>query len=59
VEAHDLGKTVVAEDVAGVREGLLSLLNTPNLRAAVCARSAQVARQFEWERVAQPIVEFC
>jgi GT2 family glycosyltransferase len=59
VEAHDLGKTVVAEDVAGVREGLLSLLNTPNLRAAVGARLAQVARQFEWERVAQPIVEFC
>ncbi len=59
VERNGLGKVVNAEDVDAVRDGLLALLNTPDLRAALREKFACVAAEFQWERVAQPIVEFC
>jgi GT2 family glycosyltransferase/glycosyltransferase involved in cell wall biosynthesis len=59
VEKSGLGKIVDAEDVDAVRNGLLALLDTPNLRESLRDRFARVAEEFQWERVAQPIVEFC
>jgi glycosyltransferase involved in cell wall biosynthesis len=59
VKAHNLGRVVEPGDVDGVAEAILSLLDTPNLRAAYRLRFEQVAATYCWDAVVRPLVEFC
>ena len=57
--AHNLAHLVAPRDVEGVAQTILSLLDKPNLRAEYAARAQQVAPQYRWSAVAQPLVDFC
>ncbi|MBN1872988.1 MAG: glycosyltransferase [Anaerolineae bacterium] len=50
---------VAPGDVEGVAALLLKLLDASNLRAIHAERFVQVAADYHWERVAQPLVDFC
>ena len=59
VEQYDLGKVVDYEDVEQVTETLLELLDTPDLREAYRPNFEKVRDQFTWERVVDPLTNFC
>jgi len=54
-----LAKVVEPEDVGGVTEAILTLLDEPGLRERLEPDFDRVARQFHWEVVAEPIIRFC
>jgi GT2 family glycosyltransferase/glycosyltransferase involved in cell wall biosynthesis len=59
IEAAGAGITVPAEDVDALEEALYVLL-TDDARREACSRaSAGLAEEFRWNRVLQPLVEFC
>lgn len=43
----------------GVAQTILTLLNNPTLRAEYAARAQQIAVDYRWESVTQPLVKFC
>jgi len=57
VRDHGLGSVVDFGDQAGVAEAILALLAQP--RSAWRDRFSPVQALFTWERVAQPLIEFC
>ena len=57
VQSHDLGVVVDYGDEAAVAKAVQSLLQRP--RAAWLNRFRYVQDLFAWERVAEPLVEFC
>ncbi|MBI4321366.1 MAG: glycosyltransferase [Chloroflexi bacterium] len=59
VERFDLGKVVAFEDVDSVAAAIVDMADTPNLRETRRADFERVARQYTWEAVAAPIVEWC
>ncbi len=56
---HGLARLVAPGDVAGVAQAILEWVDTPDLRPNLAARFRQVARQFQWEVVTQPLIAFC
>jgi glycosyltransferase involved in cell wall biosynthesis len=46
-------------DVKSVAQTIIDLLNNPTLRTDSAARFEQVAAQYRWEIVAQPLIKFC
>ncbi len=57
VRQYDLGIVVDYEDVDGVGQAILALLETPS---AVRAKDFELAQQnLTWQKVAQPILAFC
>lgn len=55
---HDLARLVSPGDAAGVAQAILELVNTPNLRNKLAANFQQVAPQFQWNTVMQPLIDF-
>jgi len=59
VESQNLGRVVESDDVDGLVEAILSLLDQPNLREVLRPRFEQVAAMYRWDVVARPLIEFC
>ena len=59
VEREQLGMTVPAGNVDALSEALLRLLDDAELAADCGRRSAEVAKQFNWPLVLDPVVRFC
>lgn len=59
IEQRGLGLTVPAEDVDALEEALYRLLTDDELAAACRANAADVADEFRWSRVLEPLLEFC
>jgi hypothetical protein len=47
------------QDVAGVARTILDLLKRPTLSSEYAAKLAQVAADYRWEAVCQPLIRFC
>lgn len=50
---------VMPEDVAGVAQTILTLLDQPDLRVAHAPYFEKVVSSYYWNAVTQPLVEFC
>jgi glycosyltransferase involved in cell wall biosynthesis len=59
VENRGLGRVVGYEDVDGLVEALLAVLDAPGGRAAYAERFRAVAAELTWERALVPLVRFC
>jgi glycosyltransferase involved in cell wall biosynthesis len=59
VQQHQLGTVVGYQDVSGLAQAILDLLATPNLRATLAPRFAQLVPVYRWEQTTRPLVEFC
>jgi len=59
VERYGLGKVVPCQDEDALVSALLELVDTPNLREAYRPRFEQVAAEYTWERVTEPLVAWC
>jgi len=57
VARYEIGIVVDYEDVDGVSEAILRLLETP--RGIFGERFEKARRELTWERAAQPLLEFC
>jgi len=59
VENQQLGRTVKEKDVEGWREAILHLSLNSAERQEIRTRLQQVATQFHWEKVAEPLLRYC
>ncbi len=59
IERERIGRVAAWQDVDGVAEALIALLQTPDLKAQLAPAFDRVSQQFRWERVAEPLIEFC
>ncbi len=59
VQQHQLGAVVGYQDVSGLAQAILDLLATPNLKATLAPRFAQLVQVYRWEQTTRPLVEFC
>lgn len=59
VESRRLGRTVAEGDIAGWRRAILELADGWAERAEIRQRLKQVAAQFHWETVAEPLLRYC
>lgn len=59
VARENLGHVVAPEDVDGVRQMLLTLLDAPDFRARAAPRFEQIRAQLRWSRVSAPLLAFC
>jgi len=57
VEKHNLGIVVEYQDVEGVAQAILRLMNTP--KEAFAEQFERVRRTLTWEHNAQPLLRFC
>ncbi len=46
-------------DTAGFADALAALAGSPAARAEAAARSSELADDYRWDRVAEPLIEFC
>jgi glycosyltransferase involved in cell wall biosynthesis len=54
-----LARIVSPKDVDGVARAILTLLSNPTLRTESAPGFRRVAERYKWEKVTQPLVEFC
>lgn len=59
VKADGLGEVVEPNDVDGVTQAILKLLDTPHVREAFRPRFEQAAAAYRWDVVTRPLAEFC
>jgi hypothetical protein len=59
IQQEQLGLTVPPGQVDALAQAILTLAADADLRLKYAANARRVAQAFEWERVAQPLVEFC
>jgi glycosyltransferase involved in cell wall biosynthesis len=59
VERQGLGVTTQAGDVEGLKNAILELAANPQLRHDIHNRLLNVAPQFHWETVAEPLLRYC
>lgn len=59
VENRQLGRTVAERDVEGWRKAILELAANPTEREQIRQRLQQIALQFHWDKVAEPLVRYC
>lgn len=57
--AHGVARVVSPQNVDELVDALLSILDQSDFRRAVMPQFRTLATQFTWERVAQPLVDFC
>jgi glycosyltransferase involved in cell wall biosynthesis len=58
VKTRGLGEVIPVGDSTALKKALLRLVN-PATRQAHTVRLREVAEEFRWDRVAEPIMEFC
>jgi GT2 family glycosyltransferase/glycosyltransferase involved in cell wall biosynthesis len=59
IEDRGIGTTVPAEDVDALEEAMFALLSDP-ARVTECRKAtAELADEFRWAKVLEPLVEFC
>jgi hypothetical protein len=59
VEQHRLGRVVAPGDAEGTAAALLALLGDAVERSGCADRARALAAEYRWERVAEPLIEFC
>jgi glycosyltransferase involved in cell wall biosynthesis len=59
VKTHSLGAVVSPGDEQAIAAAITRLLETPNLREAYRERFERVRRDLTWEKVCEPIAQFC
>jgi GT2 family glycosyltransferase/glycosyltransferase involved in cell wall biosynthesis len=59
IEAETLGVTVASEDVEGLADALLRLLDDDDFAAQCRDNIAGISRRYQWASALQPLVEFC
>ncbi|HSD83035.1 MAG TPA: glycosyltransferase, partial [Anaerolineae bacterium] len=59
IEQRQLGLTVAPGDVDSLAQAILKLANETEFRQACAANVSRAAREFQWDEVARPLVEFC
>jgi glycosyltransferase involved in cell wall biosynthesis len=59
VQEEQLGITVPEGDVESVSAGIERILDDRELRAACKANHPKIAAELSWDRVIQPLVDFC
>jgi glycosyltransferase involved in cell wall biosynthesis len=59
IEQQQLGLAVPPGEAAALAQAILKLAADTELRRRCAARVQRVAESFHWEKVAQPLVEFC
>ena len=59
IQQQRLGLTVPPGDVAALAQAILKMADDVALRQTCRANVQQAAISFQWDRVAQPLVEFC
>ncbi len=59
VQRHRLGRVAPPQDVAGVAQALLELLDDPRERLDCATRAQMLAAEYTWERALQPLARFC
>jgi glycosyltransferase involved in cell wall biosynthesis len=59
LEQSHLGPTLPPGDIDGWTGAMLGLASNPQLRQSIKGRLATLAARFTWEKVAQPLVEYC
>jgi glycosyltransferase involved in cell wall biosynthesis len=59
VEQHGLGRSVPPGDVQATAKALVELLSDKQYLAQAAQRSRELAAEYRWERVAEPLLEFC
>ena len=57
--ARNLNTLVEPQDVAGVAQAIVNILNKPTLRVDQAARFKEMAAQYQWPQITQPLVKFC
>jgi glycosyltransferase involved in cell wall biosynthesis len=59
VEHHNLGRTVNARDVDGLKNAILELASSAARRAEIRKSLSQIAPRFYWDTVAAPLLQYC
>ena len=59
VDRQQLGRTVDAGDVIGLKTAILDLAAKPQERQFIRQRLSQIAPQFYWDKVAEPLLRYC
>lgn len=59
VEKESLGVTVRAEDVDGLAEAIISLVDNKPFMLDCRDKVAAISQDYTWEKVCRPIIEFC
>jgi len=59
VERYGLGKVVDYQDVEGLSDGLLEMLDQPHLKKAYAPGLEEVRGRLTWSQVVAPLIEFC
>ena len=59
VEHERVGRTVAASDVEGWRNAILDLAGNSEERSTIRTRLRGLAPKFHWDRVAEPLLEYC
>jgi glycosyltransferase involved in cell wall biosynthesis len=59
VEYRRLGRTVAAGDVEEWKRAILDLAANSRERTEIRARLEDLAKQYHWEKVAEPLVRYC
>lgn len=59
IEGYGLGYLVDPQDVDQLTQVLLELLEEPHLRRTYRPSFVEAAKQLTWDRVAEPLIQFC
>lgn len=59
VERRGLGLSVAAEDVKGLADALLRVLDDEDFAKSCAVNVRHVAREYEWRRALEPLLVFC
>ncbi len=59
IDQRQLGLTVPPGDVEALAQAILKLASDAEFRKTCAENVRDIAQEFEWEKVAQPLVDFC
>lgn len=59
VQRRGLGRTVGAADVEGWKRAILELAGAPDERAEIRNKLRDLATEYHWEKVAEPLIRYC
>jgi glycosyltransferase involved in cell wall biosynthesis len=59
IDQRQLGLTVPPDDVEALAQAILKLAGDAEFRQTCAANVCQIAKEYEWKKTAQPLVDFC